>query len=143
MNDSRGDIRRSLIGSNVGNPGFLGGSSNPFKRDNVEALSKSTEFLYLVYSLKSATCFSEKVLLRSCKCLSFVGFNERRKHRRYIICEWIADKRRSETDTSCCPICLHKRPSYTIDTCTVKCQYRCDFIIHLHKFNCPSCRRIV
>ncbi|GFW38831.1 hypothetical protein TNCV_3881981 [Trichonephila clavipes] len=26
-----------------------------------------------------------------------------------LISEWIVDKRRSETYTSCCPMCLHKR----------------------------------
>ncbi|GFU14959.1 hypothetical protein TNCV_795331 [Trichonephila clavipes] len=36
--------------------------------------------------------------------------------------------------------CVHKQPSYTIDAYTVRCQYRSDFIVHLHNFNCPSCR---
>ncbi|GFT24231.1 hypothetical protein TNCV_2064601 [Trichonephila clavipes] len=41
MNDSRGDTRRALIGSNVGNPCCLGGYTNPFERDNVGTLSES------------------------------------------------------------------------------------------------------
>ncbi|GFT20675.1 hypothetical protein TNCV_3047431 [Trichonephila clavipes] len=32
--------------------------------------------------------------------------------------EWIVEKRRGETCTSCCPMCLHKRRLYTIDAYT-------------------------
>ncbi|GFW09423.1 hypothetical protein TNCV_3995301 [Trichonephila clavipes] len=142
MKDSRGDTRRALIGSNVGNPCYFGGYTNPFDRDNVGILSESSEFLHVAHSLKSVSS-SLIPLISSGKCFSFVGFNERRIHGRphiILMSEWIVDKRRSETCTSCCLMCLHKRPPNTIDAFTVQCQYRSDFINHLHDFNCSICR---
>ncbi|GFU91498.1 hypothetical protein TNCV_2542661 [Trichonephila clavipes] len=65
MNGSHSDTRRALFGSNVDNLCCLDGYTNPFERDNMEILSKSSEFLHVACSLKSATSSSGKVLLSS------------------------------------------------------------------------------
>ncbi|GFR02302.1 hypothetical protein TNCT_178441 [Trichonephila clavata] len=65
MIGNRGDTKRTLIGSNVGNPSYLGGCTHPFESDNVGTLSESSECLHVSHSLKSATRSSGKVLLSS------------------------------------------------------------------------------
>ncbi|GFW21477.1 hypothetical protein TNCV_1533001 [Trichonephila clavipes] len=112
------------------------------QRDNVRTLTESGKFLRVAQSLNSATSSSRKVLFSSGKCFSVVGFNERRNHRQ------------SQTSLLCpnglltnvvkkLRMGLHKRPLNSIDAYTVRCRYRSDFIIHLHNFNCPSCRCVL
>ncbi|GFX81929.1 hypothetical protein TNCV_2571291 [Trichonephila clavipes] len=71
MNASRSDTRRALIGYHARKPCCLGGYTNPFERDNVGTLSKSSEFLHVAHSLKSATSSSGKVLLSSANYVQF------------------------------------------------------------------------
>ncbi|GFQ65702.1 hypothetical protein TNCT_556831 [Trichonephila clavata] len=81
MNDSHGDTRRKLIGSDADNQCCLDGCTNQFERDNSGTLYESSEFLHVVHCLKSVTSSSGKVLLINVNGFSFVDFNERRNHR--------------------------------------------------------------
>lgn len=113
-----------------------------FKRDNVGTLAKSRGFSHVPESLKSATTSSGNVLLSSGQCLSFGGFNERRSQtvtHIAIVSEWIVEKRRRETCTSCYPMCLGNQRSYIINVNTALI-YRSHKINHFHRLCRHSCR---
>ncbi|GFX73694.1 hypothetical protein TNCV_4290101 [Trichonephila clavipes] len=110
-------IPPALFDRQDGNPCCLGGYTNPFECDNVKTLIESSEFLPVVHSLELAPLdFQGKYYFSSSESFSFVGFDESRNHRRSHtprMSEWIVDKSRSETITSCCVQCVFIKDNLT------------------------------
>ncbi|GFU38546.1 hypothetical protein TNCV_1204901 [Trichonephila clavipes] len=117
----------------------LGGYTKPFERQCGNFVQVQCVFTNSAQFKVRRFLFMENITKHG-KCCCCFGFIETITYHHYLMSEWIVDKRRNETCTSCCPMCLHKRPSCAIDAYTVWCQYRSDFIIHLHNFNYSSCR---